>query len=246
MKFNALRPFQESMETTKEGITPMLKFITETRFFLEKIYESYNDPDARIEEIMKQLEPFFRHIDKDVLSYQTIKDIRESLEDCREIKGKKKFIDKVIEILKPIFDVKKTHSQEYEEAEARASNEKQGYIELNRLVTYEKSGDTVQLHHSLAKTIGPKRELYNDAMRKLAKVVKDDPNIQIIEATSWIVAKAPTLFTRNGFTVENVDSSDSLLSGFDSFDTEDLKEKETATASISRDKFLQVFGADSA
>jgi hypothetical protein len=160
------------------------------------------------------------------------------------IQGKEDFIKEIIDILKPIFDIRKSFPVEFEETESRMSNAELGYIELNRLVSYEKVGDTIKLHHSKARTIGPKLELYNNAMKRLASIIKGDPEIQKIVAVSWIVHRVPGLFTKNGFSVEKLPAYSISSLHVSSGNEKDPEGRPIALASISREKFLEVFGGD--
>lgn len=218
------------------------------RLFLGQVFEDYKDPKDRVRVIFENIDAFFEfmlNINKEIIPEDKLKIIKSELIGCESILDKEEFINKTAEILKPIFDAEKNYPIEYEEAKSKMSNRRQGYLELNRFVTYEKCGDTIQLHHSEAKKLveltGSKPGLYKDAMKKLAKIVENDPSIQSIQATSWIVEKMRTTFVRAGFSVEKVENTKpSILR--DSHGREKDVEIEEATATISREKFLEVFG----
>jgi hypothetical protein len=181
-------------------------------------------------------------INPELMSRTTIQRIRNELLYCTGLENKKLFINTILPILQPIWDLKKSHPREYEEAEAKISKKELGYIELNRLVTYEKVGDVIKIHHSKAHTIGPKLKLYISAMQDLAKVVQADPEVKSIEGVSWIVYKIPALFTKYGFKVEKLPkySVDSL--NLQSGNEKDSEDRPIARAVISRDDFLKQFG----
>ena len=115
-----------------------------------------------------------------------------------------KFIHEVMTVLEPIFDLKVTHAPQLEEAQANAMVESSGFTPLNRLVSYGRKGSIIHLHHAAGTTVPNKRTLYLDGMKKLAKIVYHDPEIEEITATSWIVGKNPGIFTRAGFIIEEV------------------------------------------
>jgi hypothetical protein len=238
MKPSFFDSFIKPKESIKNKETPEGDFI----FFLEGIYAENKNSIERVDKIISELELFFKYISKNILSENEQEKIKDTLQTFRSVEERSVFINGVYECLERILEIQRKYPREYEEASSRGSNEKNNYLELNRLVSYEKAGDTVQLHHSYAKTIGPKRQLYNDAMQKLAIIIKNDPQIQRIEATSWIVAKMPTLFTQKGFIVENVITSSAISSLGNSFGGKKDLEEGVATASMGREKFLEVFG----
>jgi len=205
----------------------------EVKTWAKKIGESRESPAGKIKEIMDNIEPYLKHLEG-FFSETEIQKIKQDLWACVEITDPEKFADRVREILKPFFAIKKTHPREYEDIRVKVSNEKSGYLPLNRLVTYEivREGKVVRLHHSEAKTIGPKLNLYREAMGELAQIIEASPEIknkiETIEAASWIVDKTPTLFTNNGFKVEKLDEKDE-------------KGRNTSLAVIDRDKFLKKF-----
>ena len=96
------------------------------------------------------LKTFFKYLSEDIISKEQVNVLCLKLTLCASIENKKEFVDKIIEILKPLFDIREKYSIEFEEAEARASNDASGFLELNRLVRYEKKGDTIHLHHDKA------------------------------------------------------------------------------------------------
>ncbi len=243
MQFKSLQSFPKSTELSKKD--PEKELLKDVRYKLEEVFEDTQDKDQRRVKIMKKVEPFFRHLNRDILPDTQIEEIRTALMGCLAIENRDQFVNKVIDALKPIFDIIKKYPKEYEEARAKIENEEYKYTELNRLVSYEKKDNIIAIHHSIARTIGPKRELYLDAMRKLAKIIKRDPEIEKIEAVSWIVAKAPSLFTRNGFTIEKVKKGPKLVSSLRlTSGTEKDEGREIAAAHISREAFLKIFGDD--
>ena len=213
---------------------------------LGKIYKSHRDPNKRAAAVLQEAEPYFRHISKEIISNDKIEEIKQALEKYGRIEDQKEFVKKVMEALSAVFALRKTNPKEYEEGLARAANEKAGYIELNRVVSYEKKRrGIIALHHSSAKMVNPLRlnALYKEAMKKLAKIVAADPEVRQIEAISWIVAKAPALFTENGFTVERMRDLPNLdyLSPVTSGDMKDQQGKRIALAVIKREDFLNRF-----
>lgn len=196
--------------------------------------------------IMSRYVDFTKHIPPHILSKEKSEEIKDTLYTfvIKEIfNDEQKFIDGVVKILMPILQIVKTYPKEYEEAQAKAINERHGYTELNRLVSYEKDGSVIKLHHSPGKTLNALRfySLYKEAMKKLSKIVIDDETIEKIEAASWIVTKNPDVFIKNGFSVKKVEpgapnSRDTSLAH-----EKDPERQEISIASISRADFLKTF-----
>jgi hypothetical protein len=174
------------------------------RIELGSLFDNYYDPAQRTVEIIDKIEPFFRHIDKAIFSVEKIEEIKDALRSCENILNKKEFLDKVIEILKPIFDVKESHIGAFEEAQMNAMNETGKYNEINRLLSYGKSGSIIHIHAAPGKSVGNKIALYREGMIKLAEIVNDDPEVKQITATSFLVEEHPGLFETAGFTVDGI------------------------------------------
>lgn len=228
-----LKSFQSLPKISESAKNPGDQFIGDLKATLGDFYDSSQDSNIRINLVLDRLDKFFSNFDKNIVSQEQILEIKKNLSllsEAREIQSKSDFIKNIIKILEPVLYIREKYPKEFEEAQSVANNRSMGYIELNRLVTYEKAGDTIKIHHSQARTIGPSLRLYYDAMGKLAKIVKADPEIQKVEAVSWIVRHSPGLFTKKGFVVEDLDEKD--------------EDKDISMAYISRDKFLEVFGAN--
>ncbi|EKD33318.1 MAG: hypothetical protein ACD_76C00045G0004 [uncultured bacterium] len=220
---------QESFKTPQEtGINKR------ARADLVAIYDKHADPNERIAEIIKNVERFHSYIDKEIFSVEKIEDIRKALMACTGIQDKEQFIDEIMKILKPAIDIREVYADKFEEAQAKVMNEEGGFTELNRLVSYGKSGPTIHIHHVPGETVQNKRSLYLDAMRKLAVIVSEDPGVQQIVATSWIVAKNPSIFTMSGFNVEDV-SHEVRQAHFAG------EKREIKTATMNREEFLKRF-----
>ncbi len=201
---------------------------------LETIFDESQDNKERIERLLKKLEIFSRNMDEEILSKEEVDRINSALLECEDISDKKQFLDKVMVILKPILEIKERHPDKVEEAQTQSINEEGGYMELNRLVSYGRSGNIVHIHASPGRTVENKITLYRQAMKDLARIVDDDPGIEEIIATSHIVAEHPGIFTRAGFKVGEL--SDELKRRH--FMGE---EREVKIARIDREDFLRRF-----
>lgn len=198
------------------------------------IFDKLNDPNERMTEILERVEPFFQYIDKTVFSEEKADEVRASLSACKDISDKEQFLDKVMEVLEPFLKIREIYPDKFEEAQARAMNQSGGFTEINRLLSYGKSGPVVHIHAPAGMSVGNKITLYREGLRKLAEVVNNDPEIKEINATSFLVADHQSLFRRAGFNIEDVS---------DEFRREHFngEEREIKMAKIDREEFLKRF-----
>jgi len=201
---------------------------------IDVIYEKYSNPEERVAEIIRLLDPFFKHIDKKILSEDRITEIRNNIETCSLAKDKNEFIEKMMKTLKPFFDIKEKNADKFEETIAKTMNEIGGFTEINRLLSYGKYKSIIHIHAPAGKTVDNKSELYRKGMKKLADIVKNDPEVKEITATSNLVAEHQRLFKKIGFKIEDVT---------DEFKREHFprEKREIKKASISREDFLNIF-----
>jgi len=132
------------------------------------------------------------------------------------------------------LDIRELHADKFEEAQARYMNESGGFTEINRLLSYEKSGSVIYIHAPAGKTVDNKITLYREGMRRLAEIVEKDPEVEKITTISYLVAEHPGLFTTIGFEVGEV-SDEIRQQNFVS------EEHGIKRAEISREKFLKRF-----
>jgi hypothetical protein len=79
-----------------------------------------------------------------------------------------------------------------------------GNHKVNELIYYGRSADgNINLHIASHENTsnGEKLRLLREGLKKLAEEVNNDSGIQEVSATSWIVAAAPSLLERLGFTL---------------------------------------------
>jgi hypothetical protein len=195
---------------------------------IKGIFREHKKGEDRVNALIERLGLLSKHIGPEFLSGSTAEEIHRQLRSCATIKNEGLFVAEVIKSLAPILDFMKMHPVEFEAAQARAGNERNNYIELNRAVSYEKVDDSLILHHSPSRTVGLTPALYEDALRKLAIIARDDIEIKQVEAVSWLVARARPLFEKKGFTVESIEEKDT-------------QGRDQAAAYISRQNFLDAF-----
>jgi hypothetical protein len=223
------QPAGSNNDTQK--LSPEQRRYTRAREHIRSLYE-IRDPHRRSEELMKHLEPLFRHCLMDcAVSEQEIAAIREKILRCEDIRSAEQFADYVMLALQPIFGIA---FSVLEEIQTKVMNEQGGFTEINRLFSYGKSGSTIHIHASFGESVEKKISLYRDGMRRLAQIVNGDPDIEEITATSWIVARHPRMFEGWGFTIEDVSAS--FRKQHFGRDTREVKR-----ATIRRDEFLRRF-----
>ncbi len=198
---------------------------------IDELCEQYDDTEERVDFLMAKMEFLFKHIDKEILPKEKIEEIKNKLDLCRST-SKENFKENAMEALIPITDVKKNNPDKFEEAQARAFNETSGFTEINRLLSYGKSGSVIHVHAPPGETVKNKTALYLGGIRELARIVQNDPDIKEITATSFLVAKHQRLFEKAGFNVENVseERKEKHFSG---------EERDVKHASIGREDFLE-------
>jgi len=188
----------EEQEHSKEEKRDRVK----VRF--EAFFEEISSPEERAKKMKGVLSAFFKYIDKSILSEEEIEVLNAKIESCKDITDKDDFVEIMLQVMEPVIQISINHKEKYEDAEARAMNDREGYCRINRLVSYEKSGSTIHIHNPVGETVKNKIGLYKDAMKKLAQIIHDDPDIEEVSATSYLVSKHPSLFTRIGFTVKDI------------------------------------------
>lgn len=248
MGFESCPSFQKSSKPSREEkINQSQKTTQETqrdqnesdlynraRTQLSNIFDEFNDPSEKISSILKMVEPFFKHIDKKILPKEKTDTIMAAISACENISDKKQFLDEIMEALKPALEIREMHADKFEEAQVQAMNEANGFTEINRLLSYGKSGSIIHIHAPFGETVDNKITTYRDGMKKLAEIVNKDPEIKEITATSHLVASHPGLFTKIGFKVEEVS---------DEFRQEHFsgEKREIKIAKIGREEFLEKF-----
>jgi vacuolar-type H+-ATPase subunit I/STV1 len=210
------------------------KIYLDAKDTLGEIFDGNPSGEERVAKIMEKIEPLLQYLDREIITDEEIERIRGAVSECGEIEDKGIFLSKAMEILDPILQIADKRPDKFEEAQAKQENARKGFTEINRLISYGKSGPTLHMHHSLGRTVKRKRPYYQDAMKKLALIVAADPKIKRITATSWIVEENPGLFKMSGFDIGEV--SDELRAAHFSDAERLIKE-----ASIDREKFLSRF-----
>ncbi|MBL7142359.1 MAG: hypothetical protein ISS83_01730 [Candidatus Pacebacteria bacterium] len=175
--------------------------------FLKNNYEKNENNNQRVEEIIEAVKKIFESVDKEVFPEERLHEIINQLNRYKkEDYSQEEFLSEAESLLKPVVRLYANNLEKAEEKLVKEFNEQDGFIEINRVVSYGKTGSMIHLHHLPARAISTSErlKLYEVAMKKLATIVNNDPNIEEITATSWIVAKNPELFEGAGFEIEDV------------------------------------------
>jgi len=250
MGFESWPSFQKSSETSKEEKTALNResennqssqenqqesdLFKQARAQISGFFDQYDNQQERIKAIQNRVESFFEHIDKKILPEEKVNEIRLAISACERTSDKQQFLDAIMTALKPVLDIKEKHADKFEEAQARAMNVLGGFTEINRLLSYGKSGPIIHIHAPAGEAVGNKITLYREGMRKLAELVESDPEIKEITATSHLVAAHPGIFTKSGFKVNEL--SDEFRQQHFAGD-----EREIKIAKINREEFLKRF-----
>lgn len=123
--------------------------------------------------------------------------------------------------------------------------------DLNRLLSCELLNDgELMLHVNYAKDllISEKIRLFRNGFIELSRLLKNNPwfsSVQLITATSWIVAEHPKMMERLGFTIDNT-SEDSIWHKNIYFQRKGSKNLDKMFADpdyafISKEKFIELY-----
>lgn len=145
-------------------------------------------------------------------------------------------LDAVMAALEPLVELKFEDPKRYDGIRGE-----EVFLPVNEVLTYEVEGDAVRLHVPV-NTGRPPLEMMaqiGDGLRKLAAIVREhnasgkgEP-IRRIVGTSWIVAKAPALMKRAGFTLKG-DISEEVREAHFSSETRPVQEAEMTVEELLR------------
>lgn len=161
---------------------------------LGAIFKTNPDSESRIgpiEEEVKRMSSYIKDSER----------ILAGLDECAAIKDRKEFVEKVFEVIKPMIDLKISNPQVF----LIEGEEEREFIEINEVLSYEKKGSGAIEMHLIPKEVH--RDIYKrltDGLRRLAKIINQDKNIEIIEAESWIVTRHPKIVQKFGLTIDDI------------------------------------------
>ncbi len=217
-----------------------------TQRYIGKVFDKYKDNSKRVEDILYTIKPF---LDSDLTDGEKI---RQSLEKCSTIEDKEEFKEKIISSLRPILDLEKENPEAFEEIEREAFVEGSSFTRINEILSYgideehrsnEEHGsgkkELVHIHLAPAKTFGPvkSRRLVREGFKELAEIVNKNKKIEVITATSWIIAKHPNMINKLGFT-DNGEIGEEKREEYFSEEDDDIEIHE---ARMTREEFLEKY-----
>jgi len=157
------------------------------------------------------------------------------LDELANIKDDDEFVAELSRRLRPMADVKLDRAELYESIQQQVILERPGYVKVNDLFAYESGeNDTYfRLHIFPVETRKDKLSLIKEGMRELAQAVNENPNIQEVRATAWIVASNPGLIKRLGFEI------DGPISEQEQKEHSPYETREVGKAHITREELLK-------
>lgn len=154
------------------------------------LFDSYETGQERINDLKEQIDNLDFLENKEIMKME--------LEKCVAIKTKKEFVERVMIIIKPFIDLR----TERPELFVREAGNDREFININDLLSYEISGNLIHIHVVPEEKVDRGLHKFRECLQNLAKIVNENKDIEIIEATSWIVAKHPKLLEKFGFSVD--------------------------------------------
>jgi hypothetical protein len=205
--------------------------------YLEGVFDEYSTRTERANALLSRMGVFYKEVqDVELVRQETIES---GLKQCASIlDNKKEFVDGCLRVLKPLLEFIKDHPAEIERAQRRAFVLQENFTPLNEIFSYGIGHDNVHIHMAPARRINFLRivPLFRDALRKLCDVVRQNPPIQRVRATSHLVAKHPHILQRFGFAIEGPLDEEERQRHFRDFDGP------IHAASMSRDELLERYG----
>ena len=182
------------------------------RGLLLHIFQGDTLPDDRLAVVLSHVGAFFEEEPaKPLMSKNQQDELLSAIKAVTNTSDEKKFVEDVMNALKPFMELRVKHAIEFEDAEARDIMEKQGFTPVNERISYSIGGDQLQLHLAPAFEVKEKIEdYYRDALIKIADVVANNPEIKIIGGASWLNATKTygAMKERLGFTISDISEED--------------------------------------
>ncbi len=179
---------------------------------------------------------------RSLLSDEDVEQMKARLDEGLSDKDPEAFTASVLKAVKPMLDVRLEHAKAFEDAQALEIMEKQGFTPVNERVSY--SLHEGQLHLHLAPSFEVKDQiegLYEDALVKVAQLVRSQPDILRIGGGSWLNATETfsEMKKRLGFEISDLTDKDRESGHYDE------TERPIKNALMSREDFLHRYGGAS-
>lgn len=171
---------------------------------LNDFYDKFPDNNTRIGYLVGLLEVGLddKTLEKLGISV-TCEEIKSGLNGCVEIKDREKFIEKIRTLIEPIYQAKQNNPVVFAEFQRKIFSERSNFTPVNEIISFGIYKGELHIHLAPASDfgVGKKIALAKDGLKKIAKIVSDNPEIKKIFATSWVVASNPGIFQKLGFEV---------------------------------------------
>jgi hypothetical protein len=178
----------------------------EMRGNLGRLYDNREkELNNRIDDFISKLES----LQKNGVAFDK-EGIINGLRESADIKDREVFISHLIKILEPIIIIQATQPKVIEQVQRENTINGPDNLKLSEVLYMSINGQNekeAEIHLAPATElikqdgIGNFRKEVENGLKKLAEIIKTNDNIEKITATSWIVAKNPSLLERLGFTV---------------------------------------------
>ncbi len=147
----------------------------------------FDDPENKnSRDRVKKLLEQYRNILDDGRFYG--REIRAGIEALSGEENKEKFIEGMMLALKPVIDLAKNQPKEFEKIlrELQDSGESK---RVNDVFYYDIHENQIVIHVSASKTLGGAKigRLFQEGMKALVQVVKQNSSIEKISANSWVI-----------------------------------------------------------
>lgn len=204
---------------------------------VENLFNAYDNGEQRVSLLLELLDPY---LNDNLIEEQD--EIKNSLLNCIKLNDKNEFIDKVMEIVKPVLsfidnnpDIKKKFENEQpKEFKRKIFNTFNNFEQVGKYISYGIDGKTLHIHLPDADDLikGKSRTVLFDELKSdfnnLAKIVDSNDQIKEIVASSWLVASKSNILGYFGFVID--DKSESLdkegrISKYSSISSKDFLEK---------------------
>lgn len=176
-----------------------------TKTEIGKIFDSNNDSAQRADALVEKVQPALTvYSELGLISEADITEVLSELRECTNTLERDEFISRVADLIRPLLEIRLSHAPEIEKVQRKLFVENSDFLSLNEILFYGTDQGVVHIHLAPAKTLSfnERKRLVNEGLEKLAHIVREDENIKEIVATSWIIAQAPEIIEKLGFTVK--------------------------------------------
>lgn len=126
MKFESAPKAIENVEQSK--------FYADAKKQLQCLCLVHHNPADRVAVLLNKTRLLLSHVDSSLLSEDQAQAVCDGIEACATIDNQEVFITSLLEVLKPIIDLRATNFSELEGAQIEAVNEAHGWKKLNQLL----------------------------------------------------------------------------------------------------------------